>query len=47
MPNAMYVDLSSRKYVQDSFKKSTTETSDILIAPDGSGKHCQYDSSHI
>lgn len=32
MPNAMYVDLSSRKYVQDSFKKSTTETSDILIA---------------
>ena len=32
MPNAMYVDLSRRKYVQDSFKKSTTETSDILIA---------------
>lgn len=32
MPNAMYVDLSSRKYVQDSFARSTTETSDILIA---------------
>lgn len=32
MPNAMYVDLSSRKYVQESFKRSTTATSDILIA---------------
>ena len=32
MPNAMYVDLSSRKYVQDSLKSSTTATSDILIA---------------
>ena len=32
MPNAMYVDLSSRKYVQDSFQDHTTETSDILIA---------------
>lgn len=32
MPNAMYVDLSSRKYVQDSLKRSSTETSDILIA---------------
>ncbi len=32
MPNAMYVDLSSRKYVQESLKRSTTATSDILIA---------------
>lgn len=32
MPNAMYVDLSSRTYIQDSLKKLTTETSDILYA---------------
>lgn len=32
MPNAMYVDLSSRKYIQDSLKKYTTETSNILNA---------------
>lgn len=32
MPNAMYVDLSSRKYIQDSLNKFTTETSDILNA---------------
>lgn len=32
MPKAMYVDLSSRAYVQDSLKKLTTETSDILHA---------------
>lgn len=32
MPNAMYVDLSSRAYIQDSMRKHTTETSDILNA---------------
>lgn len=32
MPNAMYVDLSSRRYIQDSLKYYTTETSDILNA---------------
>lgn len=32
MPNAMYVDLSARKYVQDSFNFERTATSDILLA---------------
>ena len=32
MPNAMYVDLSSRKYIQDGFAYKKTETSDILLA---------------
>jgi len=32
MPNAMYVDLSSRKYIQDGFTFKKTETSDILLA---------------
>lgn len=32
MPNAMYVDLSSRKYIQDGFAYETTATSDILLA---------------
>ncbi len=32
MPNAMYVDLSSRKYIQDGFNYKKTATSDILLA---------------
>jgi len=32
MPNAMYVDLSSRKYIQDGFAYEKIETSDILLA---------------
>nr|WP_312577592.1 sensor histidine kinase [Sedimentibacter sp.] len=32
MPNAMYVDLSSRKYIQDGFNFKKTATSDILLA---------------
>lgn len=32
MPNAMYVDLSSRKYIQDGFNYKKTSTSDILLA---------------
>lgn len=32
MPNAMYVDLSSRKYIQDGFAYEKTSTSDILLA---------------
>ncbi len=32
MPNAMYVDLSSRKYIQDGFNFEKTSTSDILLA---------------
>lgn len=32
MPNAMNVDLSSRKYIQDSFNFERTATSDILLA---------------
>ncbi len=32
MPNAMYVDLSSRKYIQDGFNYNKTATSDILLA---------------
>jgi len=32
MPNAMYVDLSSRKYIQDCFAYEKIETSDILLA---------------
>ncbi|MGD9567574.1 MAG: ATP-binding protein [Sedimentibacter sp.] len=32
MPNAMYVDLSSRDYIQDGFNFERTATSDILLA---------------
>lgn len=32
MPNAMYVDLSSRKYIQDGINFEKTATSDILLA---------------
>lgn len=37
MPNAMYVDLSSRNYIQESFNFERTATSDILVSlADGS-----------
>lgn len=32
MPNAMFVDLSSRKYIQDGYNFKNTATSDILLA---------------